>query len=173
MSESTSSQSIDKLSKDRTHMNTLNYWAPLATILEEENEGEEKTTPKQVSLLTYQPTTTKAKESMVVDSGATSHFATEEIDLPRTGELSTKQVRLPDGNIIEGSHKAVLPHPTLPTEAKQVDVLPDLQKSLFSIGKVADEGYTTVFHPRKEGVTIHREGTITITMTEAPDLQGW
>lgn len=146
---------------------------PLASILEEENKEVEETSTKQVLLATYQPATSKIKESMVVDSGATSHFATETINLPHTGQTSIKQVCLPDGNIIRGSHKAVLPNSKLPVAAKQVDVLPDLQKSLFSIGKVADEGYTTVFCPRNEGVTIHREGTIIITKTEEADLQGW
>jgi hypothetical protein len=111
---------------------------------------------------------------MIIDSGATSHFATKTIDLPCTGEISTKQVHLPNGNIIAGSHKAELPcTPLLPTTAKLVNVLPNLKKSLFSVGNVADKGYTTVFHPRNEGVMIHKEGTLTITSTEPAALQGW
>ena len=110
---------------------------------------------------------------MVIDSGSTSHFATETIHLPHTGIPSTKQVRLPDGNIIKGSQQATIPSSTFPTNAKRVDVLPNLQKSLFSVGKVADEGYTTVFHPRNGGATIHKEGTITITTTEPAKIQVW
>ena len=171
-----SSRSVDKVNQHRTYLNSSNYWAPLSTILEEnEDEDEDKSSNiiEYASLTSELPNSNKVNESMVVDSGATSHFATETIDLPRTGETSNKQVRLPDGNIIRGSQKAVLPCPNLPKNAAGVDVLPNLQKSLFSVGEVADEGYTTVFHPRNEGVTIHREGTITITTSEPAELQGW
>lgn len=80
---------------------------------------------------------------------------------------------LPNGNTINGSEKAELPIINLPAKAKNVDVLPNLKKSLFCVGKVADEGYTIIFHPRNQGVTIHKEGTVTITATTPADLQGW
>ena len=35
-----------------------------------------------------------------------------------------------------------------------------------------EEGYKTVFCPREEGVTIHKEGTINITTSEPPVLTG-
>jgi hypothetical protein len=35
-----------------------------------------------------------------------------------------------------------------------------------------EEGYTTIFHPGGQGVTIHEEGTITITTNKPPVLQG-
>jgi hypothetical protein len=44
---------------------------------------------------------------------------------------------------------------------------------LFSIGKVADKGYTTIFHPGNQGVMVHKEGTVTITTTTPADIQGW
>ena len=37
---------------------------------------------------------------------------------------------------------------------------------------MAEEGYTTIFHLGEEGVTIHQEGSISITMTEPPVLYG-
>jgi hypothetical protein len=37
---------------------------------------------------------------------------------------------------------------------------------------MAEEGYTTIFHPGEEGVTVHKPGTLTITTTEPPVLQG-
>jgi hypothetical protein len=37
---------------------------------------------------------------------------------------------------------------------------------------MSEEEYTTVFHPREEGVTIHKEGTINITTSEPPVLTG-
>jgi hypothetical protein len=42
----------------------------------------------------------------------------------------------------------------------------------MSINKMVEEGYTTIFHPGEEGVTMHKPGTLTITMTEPPILQG-
>ncbi len=38
---------------------------------------------------------------------------------------------------------------------------------------MADEGYTTIFHPNNQGVTIHKEGTVKITTTTPADIQGW
>jgi hypothetical protein len=167
MSESTI-ESVDKV--NHTHSLSSNYWAPLATILEEEEEEIEENI-EQASLV-FEPNKDKS-ETMVIDSGATSHFATETIALPHIGEPSTKQVYLPNGSVISGSERAELPNVNFPTVAKRVDILPNLKKSLFSVGKVADEGYTTIFHPRNEGVTIHKEGTVTITSTKPADLQGW
>jgi hypothetical protein len=37
---------------------------------------------------------------------------------------------------------------------------------------MAEEGYTTIFHPGEEGVTIHKEGTITISASKPLVLQG-
>jgi hypothetical protein len=37
---------------------------------------------------------------------------------------------------------------------------------------MSEEGYTTVFHPGNEGVTIHEQGTITISTSEPLVLQG-
>ncbi len=37
---------------------------------------------------------------------------------------------------------------------------------------MSEEGYTAIFHPGEEGVTIHKEGTITITTCEPPVLKG-
>ena len=36
---------------------------------------------------------------------------------------------------------------------------------------MAEEGYTTIFHPGEEGVTVHKQGTVSITTTEPPVLQ--
>jgi hypothetical protein len=37
---------------------------------------------------------------------------------------------------------------------------------------MAEEGYTTIFHPGEDGVTIHKEGTLTITTNAPPVLKG-
>ena len=126
-------------------MNSSNYWTPLASILEEEEEEEEH---REIAASTTENHDRNQNETMIIDSSATSHFATESINIIHTGTPSTKQVFLPDGSTIRGSVKATLPFHTLPERAKEVDVLPRLQQSLMSAGKLADEGYTTVFHPR-------------------------
>ena len=42
----------------------------------------------------------------------------------------------------------------------------------MSINKMAEEGYTTIFHLGEIGVTMHKLGTLTIEMTKPPILQG-
>ncbi len=37
---------------------------------------------------------------------------------------------------------------------------------------MAKEGYTRIFHPGEDGVTIHKEGTLTITTNAPPVLKG-
>ena len=36
---------------------------------------------------------------------------------------------------------------------------------------MSEEGYTTIFHPGEEGVSIHKKCTLTITTSEPPFLQ--
>ncbi len=44
----------------------------------------------------------------------------------------------------------------------------------MSVNKMAEEGYTTIFHPGVEGVKMHKPGTLTIAMIEPQAiLQGW
>ena len=108
---------------------------------------------------------------MIINSGATSHFISEEMNLPK-GNKSNKEVYLPDNTILRMSTKTKLPFVQLTETAREVDILPGLKRSLLSVNKMSKEGYTTIFHPGEEGVTIHEEGTITITMKEPPVLQG-
>ncbi len=57
-------------------------------------------------------------------------------------------------------------------EAREAHILPGLKKSLLSVNKMAENGYTTIFHEGNEGVTIHKSGTLTITTSEPPVLRG-
>lgn len=109
---------------------------------------------------------------MIVDSGATSHFGRPDGHFIRTNKKSTKRVFLPDGSKIPATTKAILPFDTVPNDVKEVHVLPKLNHSLLSVGKFADKGYTTIFHPYQQGVTLHREGTVKIEQSCEPDLQG-
>jgi hypothetical protein len=108
---------------------------------------------------------------LVIDSGATSHFVPEELDLPKKGK-SDKEVFLPDNSSLQTSYKTELPFEQLSNKARAADILPGLKTSLISINKLTEERYTTIFHPGEEGATIHKKDTITIATTEPPVLQG-
>ncbi len=103
--------------------------------------------------------------------GAKSNFATEDMNLPMKGK-SHKEVYLPDNTKLHASYKTELPFKELTSRAREADVLPGLKTPLMSVNKMMEEGYTTIFHPGEEGVTIHKPGTLTIAMIEPPILQG-
>jgi hypothetical protein len=71
------------------------------------------------------------------------------------------------------STKKKLPFKQLSEAAREGDILPGLKPSLLSVNKMAEEGYTTIFHLGEEGVTIHKKGTVTITSSEPPVLEGY
>ncbi len=111
--------------------------------------------------------------TIVVDSGATSSFVQLEENLPITGP-SNKIVALPDGSTKQATHTAILPVQSLSDEARRADVLPGLRpNSLVSVGKLADANYTTIFHPRGEGITVHEKNTVRVQLLCKPALQGW
>jgi hypothetical protein len=108
---------------------------------------------------------------MIIDSAATSNFISDKHDLPKTGALNIK-VYLPDDSTLQTSDKTLLPFEQLSKEAREAHILPGLKKSLLSVNKMAENGYTTIFHEGNEGVTIHKSGTLTITTSEPPVLRG-
>ena len=65
-----------------------------------------KTTPKG-NKWTRQATRQK-ENRMIVDSGATSHFVTEDMNLPETGP-SNKTIYLPNDTTLKASAKTMLP----------------------------------------------------------------
>jgi hypothetical protein len=107
-----------------------------------------------------------------IDSGATSHFMSKELNLPNTG-LSNKEVYLPDNTKLTTANKTLLPFKQMTKAAREAEVLPGLKKSLASVNKWSEEGYTTVFHPGEKGVTVHNPGTLTMTTSKPPVLQGY
>jgi hypothetical protein len=60
----------------------------------------------------------------------------------------------------------------LTSRVREADVLPGLKIPLMSVNEMEEEGYTTIFYPREEGVTMHKSGTLNLAMTEPPILQG-
>jgi hypothetical protein len=95
----------------------------------------------------------------------------KEPDLPKDG-VSNKEVFLPDNSMLRTLHKTKLLSKQLSDAAREAHILPGFRQSLLSVNKMSEEGYTTIFHPGEEGVSIHKKGTLTITTSEPPVLQG-
>jgi len=96
---------------------------------------------------------------------------TKDLNLP-TERVSNKEVYLPNNAKLRTSQQTKLPFDTLTNAAREADVLPGLKQSLLSVNRMSEEGYTTIFHPGEEGVTIHKKGTLTITTSEPPVHKG-
>jgi hypothetical protein len=114
----------------------------------------------------------RRKHKIIINSGTTSHFMSEELELPNTGP-SNKDVYLPDDTKLMTANKTLLPFEQMTKAAREAEVLPGLKKSLASVNKWSEEGYTTVFHPGKKGVMVHNPGTLTMTTSKPPVLQGY
>ena len=161
------------------YLTTTNYWAPLNDDTDEKNNEIEKINIIPVKQPIKNTKSNKwtcrierrRTEKLVIDSGATSNFVPEEMNLPRMGK-SNKEVYLPDNTTLQATYCTELPLKKLSKRARQADILPGLKTPLISVNKMSEEGYTTIFHPGEEGVTVHKSDTITITTTEPPVLQG-
>ncbi len=170
----------DKVNTNHTYLEATNYWTQLNDNDDENNKTEKEEInmikelvikEKQNGNKWTQRIKRRKEQQMIIDSGATSHFISEDMNLPKGGK-SSKQVYLPDDMTLRTSTKTKLPFPRLSEAAREANVLPGLKQSLMSVNKMAEEGNTTIFHPGEEGVTIHQEGSISITMTKAPVLYG-
>jgi hypothetical protein len=83
--------------------------------------------------------------STVADSGATSSIGTENDPSKRTGWPSTKEFRLPNGEIVPAKEIAEYPF-DVRKPAKELHITPGISKnSLLSTSKYADAGYITIF----------------------------
>lgn len=115
--------------------------------------------------------TSPVEEEMYVDSGVTSHFVRPNANWPQ-GKNTTKQVKLPDRRTLKSTQTTELPFPKLTTGARKAYILPGLRKySLLSVPKLADEGYTTVFHAGKEGMEVYEANSLKIQAAKPP-IQG-
>jgi hypothetical protein len=58
--------------------------------------------------------------------------------------------------------------------AREAHVLEGLKpKALLSVKTLADNGYTTIFHPHDQGVTVHGLDDFELTLKSPALLQGW
>ena len=116
----------------------------------------------------------KRKESAVIDSAATSSFWRLVDEHIETNELSNKMVSMPTGTTAKTSKKALLPNTKLNKQARELDLLPELRdNSLISVCKLADAGYTTIFHAGDGGVTVHWHDDVFIRVSKEAVLKGW
>ncbi len=74
---------------------------------------------------------------------------------------------------MQASSTALLDLSKLRTEAREAIVVPGLNtKALLSVSPLANAGYTTIFHPHKQGVTVHDKDSFKLIFKEPPVLQG-
>ncbi len=151
---------LNKLNKNITYPDVTNYWTPLYEMEEDKpTTKEEEINMTQSHNQPPKPTLNKWKrriarqqerkrqkeeECIIIDSGATSHFVTEEMNLPKTGS-SDITVYLPDDSTLTAIGTTQLPFEQLSSEARKATILPGLTKLLISVNTMANSGYTTIF----------------------------
>ena len=82
-------------------------------------------------------------------------------------------VGMADGHPRAASERALLPNTSLRQEARQADLLPGLQHSLVSVGKLSDSGYVTIFDAWDKGVTVYDRNDVQLKVTGEAVLRGW
>ena len=96
----------------------------------------------------------RALRTFIIDSGATSHYVRTSDKLPHVGP-SNKSIQLPNGQIVQSAAQVKLPF-AIKEQARIAELVPAInQNSLISVGKLADAGYTMVFHANNAEVTVH------------------
>ena len=107
----------------------------------------------------------------MIDSGATSHFLHSAQDLKQKGPSKTIVVTA-NGAPMTATCVVELPIQGLSCQEKQATVIPALnQDALLSVKQFADSGYTTIFHPLSQKVTVHDINLFKLTMSKPALLQ--
>eukprot|EP00956_Cyclotella_meneghiniana_P037733 scaffold143603_cov33-Cyclotella_meneghiniana.AAC.1 len=74
---------------------------------------------------------------------------------------------------MQASSTALLGLNKLRAGAREALVVPELKPTaLMSVSPLANNGYTTIFHPYQEGVTVHDANSFSLTLNSPPVLQG-
>ncbi len=108
----------------------------------------------------------------MLDSGATSNFIQSADGFELMGP-SSKTVSTANGQLMRATMTALLPLTQLRAGAREAIVIPELKQALMSVKQLADQGYTTIFHPHLEGVTVHDNDGFKLVISKPPLLQGW
>jgi hypothetical protein len=91
-----------KITTNHTYLATTNYWAPLHKAEEDDSTNQNNTIPTAQTITNKKSNNWTPKiegqqaMKLVIDSGATSHFVPEEIDIPR----KIRQRSVPTGQLI-------------------------------------------------------------------------
>ena len=109
----------------------------------------------------------------MLDSGATSNFVQSADGFELTGP-SSKSVSTANGHIMKATHTALLPLTQLNNGAQEAIVIPEMStQALMSVRQLADQGYTTIFHPYLQGATVHDNDSFKLVINKPLLLQGW
>ncbi len=75
---------------------------------------------------------------------------------------------------MKAMHTALLPLMQLNVGAREAIVIPKMStQALMSVRQLADQGYTTVFHPYLQEATVHDNDSFKLVINKPPLLQGW
>ncbi len=74
---------------------------------------------------------------------------------------------------MKATNTALLPLTQLNVGAREATVIPEMTKALMSVRQLADQGYTTIFHPYFQGATVHDNDSFKLVINKPPLLQGW
>ena len=97
----------NKIKTNHTYLATVDYWAPLYDESEEDEQPEKINQIKETQPIVTSKTN-KWTLKLVINSGATSNFVPEEMNLPKKGK-SSKEVFLPDNTKLQASFTTELP----------------------------------------------------------------
>jgi hypothetical protein len=157
-----------------------NYWSLLYCLVKEQ-EVEHTSANHLLSAVTdFQPSKLQNKiaakwkrkirnRSSIMDTGSTLCMgAKHNVDcFHNTGLLSKKVFMLPDKTRIRATNKMRLKH-DLPSEASEMNIVPNLHSTLISVPKMADANYIAVFN--KKEARIYNAMTTIISATKDPIL---
>ena len=111
--------------------------------------------------------------AVTYDSGADDNYMSKK-DTTRAKlpilRPSSKRVRVADGGINKAEHETALPFKALSRRAAGAHTFGNFPDSLQSVGKTNDDGNVSIF--TKDGVTVHKEEDVLITLKGKPILVG-
>ena len=75
---------------------------------------------------------------------------------------------------MKATNTALLPLRQLRAGAQEAIVIPEmLSNALMSVRQLADQEYTTIFHPYLKEATVHDNDSFKLLISKLPLLQGW
>ena len=144
-----------------------NYYAVLTDFDDDDVDTHTPPPPDNCDHTASEQTPALPKESptALCDSGATSHFITDDVTHVLNKQTATNPITitLPDGATLRSTHTCELDIPTLRSSARQAHIVPGLaHTSLLSTAKFCDAGYTVTFDATscqvRDGPTVVLQG---------------